>query len=157
MLHFTAGVLSNGSRLKGLFRYDPARGRVETLAVESLEATSRNNVTVTTLNSLGEFRQTSNGWSAYAVQQGGLWQIVRARTIANRSGTRIDNEVIVREGLRLSDGQTLQTLDAHAVLRAQGRSDRQGPVFALSDTGDVAFWASDGTTWGLYQVRAPGP
>jgi hypothetical protein len=157
VLHFTVGVLANGSRLKGLFRYDPARGRVETLAVESLEATSRNNVTVTTLNSLGEFRQTSAAWTAYAVQQGGRWQIARARTITDRSGTRIDNEVIVREGLRLSDGQTLQTLDAHALLRAQGRTDRQGPVFALSDTGDVAFWASDGTTWGLYQVRAPGP
>jgi hypothetical protein len=46
-------------------------------------------------------------------------------------------------------------LDAGPLLDHEGLPLRNGPVFTLSDAGEIAILASDGTKWGIYPIPAP--
>jgi hypothetical protein len=84
------------------------------------------------------------GAVAFQDGPGGLWSIYRKR---GNQFTRV-----AREGEILADGSRL-VLEAGPLL---GLAAGHGPVFAVNDTGEVAFLGSDGKGWSVYRSVEPG-
>lgn len=145
----------------GLFRRD-AQGRLETLFVERLGVAGARNLSVVLLPAgVGEEeRQTANGhtvFSVFDVFDGHLrWKIIRTQLVRDAGGQpvrdaqgnpRFETTVVVQEGEPLGDGRRLASLNAQRLVPAY----REGPIFTVNDAGDVAFFASDGQRWGVYE------
>jgi hypothetical protein len=160
LIYFLAGVsTSSGARpVQGLFRYDPATDSLRTVLVEGLSVDGSREVAKGTL-ALGTIYQSVKGTTVVAYQGAdGRWELVRSRPVRNASTGQLvrDNDgnlvfqttTLAREGDQLPDKTPVQSLDPSRDLNLQTST---GPVFAVSPTGDVAFLASDGNRWGIYQ------
>jgi hypothetical protein len=151
---------------QGLFRLN-AQGALEAVIVEQVGVSGARDVTISTLSSELE-RQTANGMTAFALSDDeGRWSIYRSRPVLDAMGRpildsrgipRFETKLIARDGQAMGDGRRLVALNAMPLLSRERLSLRRGPIFALNDAGDVAFFASDGQRWGVYEFsdRAAG-
>src|SRR5207244_344205 len=90
--------------------------------------------------------QNRNGLTVSANPGGGHWSLVLF------SGNNAP-QTIVQEGQKLPNGTQIKVLDAGPLV--QQETDpvfHNGPVFTIDDAGNLAFLASDGQAWGVYQV-----
>lgn len=151
-LVFTAAVQVPGSSklFRGEFQY--RQGRLETRTLESVGVAGARELAV---DAIGDAlpSQSANGIAVSAsFSQRDGWIIVRSRVDPNTGG--IVSKVIAQETRgRLPDVPRYASLDAGPLVEQQGLPPRNGPIFTISDTGDIAFLASDGRGWGAYQVR----
>jgi hypothetical protein len=166
-LFFRAGVWKPGnqkSRTRGIF-HRTAQGAVETLLLENLVVGAARSVDYVVIASSSRGQgsqpfatfapsqsgQVGNETFAFAARSSdGRWAIYRSRVVrdANTGTATLSIVLIAREGQKLPDGTPFVSLDPSLLL---GRPIDSGPVFRLNTNGDVAFLASDGIRWGIYQ------
>jgi hypothetical protein len=144
---------------RGLFRLN-TQGALETLIVENVGMTGARDVSFTSLSSEVP-RQTVGGTTAFAVHDEQGWMIYRSQPVRDARGQPVTDSrgnptfqttLIVREGQPLADGRRLKTLNASPLVSPTNDLYRSGPIFTLNDAGDVAFFASDGQRWGVYEL-----
>lgn len=150
-LLFRAAVRKPGDAQvrRGSFRI--RQGKLETLAIESVGVEGARSLAV---DSLADTLETQNGngtsVSAYFTAKDG-WVIVRSHL--DRQKATITSQIIAQAGPgRRPDVPWFAALDAGPLLEQEGAPPHAGPVFTLNEAGDVAFLASDGRGWGVYQV-----
>jgi hypothetical protein len=138
---------------RGEFSY--RQGRVETRIIESIGVAGARNVPVQAIADAFP-SQSANGVTVSATfssKEG--WVIFRSQL--NRDKTGITTDVIAQELHGTQSGtQRFTSLDAGPLLARDGQPSHPGPVFTVNDNGDVAFLASDGKTWAVYQVAGRG-
>jgi hypothetical protein len=151
-LVFTAAVQAPGSSklFRGEFQF--RQGRLETRILESVGVAGARELSV---DAIGDAlpSQSANGIAVSAsFSQKDGWIIVRSQVSPNGG---ITSKVIAQETRgRLPDVPRYASLDAGPLVEQQGLPPRNGPIFTISDAGDIAFLASDGKGWGAYQVRS---
>jgi hypothetical protein len=158
-LLFKASVLDGPQQRQGLFQRS-AQGQLETVVVEGLAITGSRDYTVTTIAD-ADLRQTATGMFAFSVKDdNGRWMIIRKRPVRDSAGNPIrdsagnpkfESVVLARDGQRLEAGRPPVKLNAGPLVSRTGYPPQQGPIFTLNDAGDVAFFASDGQRWAVYE------
>jgi hypothetical protein len=152
-LIFLAVVQPPGSAttLRGEFHY--RQGRLETRTLESVGVAGARDLAVETIGDTFP-SQSANGIAVSAsFSRKDGWIIVRSQ--ANPGGASITSAVVAQEARgTLPNVPRFASLDAGPLLEQEGQTPRAGPLFTISNTGDIAFLASDGKGWGVYQVAA---
>jgi hypothetical protein len=142
-LIFRATIAKGGDTKLGEFAFG-ASGLVSRQVAVLLSSSARTLIS----SSLGNTppSQNRNGITISANPGSGRWSLVLFRGDS-------PPQTIVREGQMLPNGTQIKVLDAGPLL--QQETDpvfHNGPVFTIDDAGNVAFLASDGQGWGVYQV-----